>query len=160
MSQTATTSNVIIFYSRPREILTFHPIDYRVYSKQIRWNLEDPHDDLIKATVMLENEIVMKIESFSLFPAASREAPPAGGMRGFANFRFFFLDKKIQKGFRMKNQSSPNKIHQIMLKSMLTTLKSADTTTTWNQNEKGKSHGSFLEITTTMKKTKKSSTFH
>ena len=47
MSQTATTSNVIIFYSRPREILTFHPIDYRVYSKQIRWNLEDPHDDLI-----------------------------------------------------------------------------------------------------------------
>ena len=54
---------------------------------------------------------------------------------------------------------SPNKIHQIMLKSMLTTLKTADTTTTWNQNEKGKSHGSFLEITTTMKKTKKSSTF-
>ena len=97
MSQTATTSNVIIFYSRPREILTFHPIDYRVYSKQIRWNLEDPHDDLIKATVMLEDGIVMKIESFSLFPAASREAPPAGGMRGFANFRFFFLNKKNTK---------------------------------------------------------------
>ena len=87
----------MLFLVRNESLERFHPIDYRVYSKQIRWNLEDPHDDLIKATVMLEDGIVMKIESFSLFPVASREAPLAGGMRGFAKFRFFFLNKKNTK---------------------------------------------------------------